>query len=145
MIRRAASIGMLLLIQEMAWSASEQGAAVSELPQSPLATGAMMQTLGGLLLILVLIFALGWLFRRFGKLPMAGKGMVTVLGGISLGPRERAMVLQVGETRLLVGVAPGRVQTLHVLSPTTDQEQDQQVETGRFDGQLQAELEKGLS
>ena len=112
---------------------------MAELPQSPLGVGAMMQTMGGLLLILVVIFALGWLFRRFGKLPHAGKGMVTVLGGVSLGPRERAVVLQVGETRILVGVAPGRVQTLHVLDAVPDRAE--QGQDGEFRGRLQAEME----
>jgi flagellar protein FliO/FliZ len=93
---------------------AEQGAAKG-LSLSPVAGGALVETAAGLLLILVLIIGLGWLVRRYGKLPMAGKGMVSVLGGVSLGPRERAVVLQVGDARLLVGVAPGRVQTLHVL------------------------------
>jgi len=40
---------------------------------------------------------------------------VQVLGGVSLGTRERAVLLSVDGTRLLVGVAPGQVRTLHVL------------------------------
>ena len=82
---------------------------------SPLAGGALLETVLGLLLVLALILGLAWAIRRFGKLPLAGKGMISILGGVSLGPRERAVLLQVGETRLLVGVAPGRVETLYVL------------------------------
>ena len=93
----------------------------------------------GLLLILALIVALGWLVRRYGKLPSAGKGIVTVLGGVSLGPRERAVVLQVGEARLLVGVAPGRVQTLHVLGADGDAMAPGGTEV--FSRQLQTQLE----
>ena len=40
---------------------------------------------------------------------------IQVLGGVSLGPRERAVLISVQGQRLLLGVAPGRVQTLHVL------------------------------
>lgn len=87
---------------------------------SPIGSGALFETMLGLIVIIALIFGLGWLFRRFGKLPIAGKGMVSVLGGVSLGPRERAVVLQVDGVRLLVGVAPGRVQTLHVLNDGPD-------------------------
>jgi len=132
--------GLAVVSPGLVLAASEKGTAVAELPQSPLGVGAMMQTMGGLLLILVVIFALGWLFRRFGKLPQAGKGMVTVLGGVSLGPRERAVVLQVGEIRILVGVAPGRVQTLHVLDAVPDRAGQGQHE--EFRGQLQAEMEE---
>lgn len=113
--------GMARLSIPLSWqcltvtsAAADQGA-VTRLTDSPLAGGALLETAVGLLLILVLIIGLGWLARRYGKLPTAGKGMVRILGGVSLGPRERAVVLQVGEARVLVGVAPGRVQTLHVL------------------------------
>ncbi|MEG7523045.1 MAG: flagellar biosynthetic protein FliO [Chromatiales bacterium] len=47
--------------------------------------------------------------------------MVTVLGGTSVGPRERVVVVKVDDIRLLLGVAPGRVQTLHVLDQSEDE------------------------
>ena len=74
-----------------------------------------------------------------GKLPVAGKGMVTILGGVSLGPRERAVVLQVGDARLLVGVAPGRVQTLHVIEGSHDQITE--ASGAAFDSRLRTEME----
>ncbi len=106
---------------------------------SPLGTGALMETAGGLLLILALIIGLGWLVRRYGRLPVAGKGMVTILGGVSLGPRERAVVLQVGDARLLVGVAPGRVQMLHVIEGGADPVTDATGEA--FESRLRTEIE----
>jgi flagellar protein FliO/FliZ len=123
------------LIAPSLYAAARQSEAAPGVPGSPVGTGALMETAIGLLLILLLILGLAWVVRRFGKLPLAGKGMVSILGGVSLGPRERAVVLQVGETRLLVGVAPGRVQTLHVLSREAATDQD-------FSGQLHAQMEK---
>lgn len=38
-----------------------------------------------------------------------------LMGGLSLGGREKLLVVEVGEIQLVLGVAPGRVQTLHVL------------------------------
>ena len=81
--------------------------------QPSLSSMALIETLGGLALILLLIFGLGWLLRRFGRLPLKGNAMISIIGGVSLGSRERAVLLQVEGTRLLIGVAPGRVQTLH--------------------------------
>jgi len=86
------------------------------LAELPLGSENLANTAVGLVLVLALIIGLAWVLRRFGGLPNVGKGVVTIIGGVSLGPRERAVLLQVGETRLLVGVAPGRVQALHVLS-----------------------------
>ncbi|MEW8461479.1 MAG: flagellar biosynthetic protein FliO [Candidatus Thiodiazotropha endolucinida] len=48
-------------------------------------------------------------------MPMGGKGMVRVVGGASVGTRERVIVVEVDNQRLLLGVAPGQVRTLHIL------------------------------
>jgi flagellar protein FliO/FliZ len=68
----------------------------------------------GLLVVIGAIVAVGWLLRRMGGWS-AGGGQLRVLGGVSVGNRERILLVQAGKTQLLVGVAPGRVQTLHVL------------------------------
>ena len=118
---------------------AEDKSAPAGMGTSPLGTSALMETAGGLLLILALIIGLGWLVRRYGRLPMAGKGLVTILGGVSLGPRERAVVLQVGDARLLVGVAPGRVQTLHVIESSDDQITE--ASGAVFESRLRTEME----
>ena len=82
---------------------------------APLGAQSLFETLGGLLLIIALIVAVAWLFKRYTRLPLAGKGIISVVGGLSLGPRERVVVLQVDNTRLVVGVAPGQIRTLHIL------------------------------
>lgn len=69
----------------------------------------------GLVVVLALIFVGAWFLKRYGRWTGLASGAVRVLGGVSLGPSERAVLLQVGGTQLLVGVAPGRVQILHVL------------------------------
>lgn len=70
----------------------------------------------GLLTVLALIFALAWAVRRFGRVQSLPTGALRVLGGLSLGTRERLVLVKVGNAQLLLGVAPGRVQTLHVLA-----------------------------
>ena len=93
-------------------------AAAEQAPRSEpprLLAEGLGETAVGLLIVLGLIAALAWGLRRFGRVPMGGRGAVQVLGGVSLGSRERAVLLSVGDTRLLVGVAPGQVRTLHVL------------------------------
>ena len=80
-----------------------------------LGTESLFQTAGGLLLILALILGGAWLFKRYGSLPMGGKGVVKILGGASVGARERVVLVEVEGVRLLLGVAPGLVRTLHRL------------------------------
>lgn len=89
---------------------------------APLGMQSLLETGGGLLLILLLIIGGAWLFKRFAQLPVAGKGLISILGGVSVGPRERVVVLRVEGARLVVGVAPGQVRTLHVLDAEEEPE-----------------------
>lgn len=77
--------------------------------------GHMAQTVMGLAAIVVLIFGLAWLLRQVFRLQPTMHGRMRVLGGLSLGPRERIVLVKVGDTQLVVGTTPGRIQTLHVL------------------------------
>lgn len=79
-----------------------------------LSMGNYIQMILGLVFVVLLIFALAWLVRRMGRLQSVFGGSMKLLGGLSLGQRERAVLVQVGETQMLLGVAPGNVRTLHV-------------------------------
>ena len=76
----------------------------------------LIQFTVGLVLVLLSVVALAWLMRRFGRLQSSANGSLEVIGGLALGARERVVLVQVGKTQVLVGVAPGRVQAVHVLS-----------------------------
>ena len=84
-----------------------------------MAAGSLLQLLFGLIVVLVAIGVTAWLLRRLGRLPQ-GAGALRVIAGLSLGARERAVLIQVGDKQILLGVAPGRVQTLHVLERPVD-------------------------
>ncbi|MGM0811727.1 flagellar biosynthetic protein FliO [Thioalkalivibrio sp.] len=75
----------------------------------------LAQLLVGLIVVIAAILVLAFLMRRVGGVQSRLGSDFRVLGGISLGSRERMVLVQVGERQLLVGVAPGRVQALHVL------------------------------
>lgn len=82
----------------------------------PLSGTNILQLVAGLLLVLVLVIAIAWLVKRVSGVSISGSGIVNVLGGMSMGARERVVLLQVGDEQVLVGVSPGRIQTLHVLN-----------------------------
>lgn len=84
-------------------------------PAEPVGAASLLQVLLALVLVLGLIVGMAWLMRRMGGLTQVGGGVVRVLGGVPVGQRERVVLIQVGSKQLLLGVAPGRVQTLHVL------------------------------
>lgn len=83
-----------------------------------------------LLGVLAVIFALAWLARRVRTFGDRTAGSLEVLANMPLGPKERAVLLRVGGAQILLGVAPGRVNMLHVL--------DQPVEITRPTASAQA-------
>ena len=89
-------------------------------PQTPLAGDHLLRITLGLVLVLVAIGVTAWLMRQFFRIQPGLHGQLRILSGVSMGPRERVVLLQVGETQLLIGVAPGRIQTLHVLTTRLD-------------------------
>ena len=78
--------------------------------------GQLTQLVFGLLLVLGLIFLLAWLLRRVQQAGAAGKGQVIeLIGSRALGPRDRLMLVQVGNEQILLGLSPGTITALHVL------------------------------
>lgn len=86
----------------------------------PVNTGYMAQLVLGLIIVLICIVALAWIAKRFNRLQSTPDGSLRVLGGMSMGARERIVLVQVGAKQLLLGVAPGQINTLHVLDEPLD-------------------------
>ena len=85
-------------------------------PAHPSAIGGLGEVAFALLLVLAAIFVIAWLLRRMRIVGNRVGGAIDVLANVQLGQKERAVLLQVGSTQILVGVAPGQVSTLHVLT-----------------------------
>lgn len=110
------------------------------LSSSPIASGALLETVLGLGLILALIFVLAWLIKRTGKFQTTANGEIKVIASLSLGTRERAVLLEVAGDRILVGVTAQQIQTLHVINQENTLIDDDKY--ARFDQQLQSMIEK---
>lgn len=78
--------------------------------------GGMIQLTFGLLFVIGLIFAFAWAMRRYMRLQNSVSGGLQIIGGLSLGVRERLILVQVGEQQILLGVTPTSISTLHVLA-----------------------------
>jgi len=82
----------------------------------PLSLGSISQMLVALLFVLVMIVVVAWLLKRSGRLTGLNKGRMKILEVASLGAREKAVLMEVDDTKILVGVAPGQMNVLHVFS-----------------------------
>ena len=82
----------------------------------PVGVGGLGEVAFALGLVLAAIFIVAWVVRRMRLASSRVGGANDVLADVSLGQKERAVLLKVGNTQILLGVAPGRVNTLHVLT-----------------------------
>ena len=108
----------LLALPELALTAGvEPSRAESALPTLAAAPGGGMlaQLTLGLVVVLVLAVGLGWLLRRYA---LPRDGAIRVIGGLPLSNRERLLLVEVDETRLLLGITATQIQTLHVFAPS---------------------------
>ncbi|MFW9081057.1 flagellar biosynthetic protein FliO [Pseudomonas sp. P2757] len=103
-----------VLAAEPAASATAAAAAVPAVSGS--VAGQLTQLVLGLLLVVGLIFFLAWLMRRVQQAGPAGKGQVIdLIASRALGPRDRLLLVQVGNEQILLGLSPGTITALHVL------------------------------
>jgi flagellar protein FliO/FliZ len=78
--------------------------------------GGSFEVMLALVLIVAVIAGLAWFARRArgGGLFRGRHGRIQVLATQSLGIKESAVLVRVGDTDILVGVAQGSVRPLHV-------------------------------
>lgn len=125
-------------------TASPAAAAVGAAYTAPIF--GLMQGLFGLAIVVALIFAAGWVMKKIG--PRARThSVVQVIGGASVGPREKVVVVRFGTQTLLLGVAPGHVGLLHAADPAEPVDADASTapspETPRFIDRLRTARSRG--
>ena len=106
----------------IALGAGDLAAAADSLPfaagsaqSAPTPMAGTLRVTLAMVLVLGALLAAAWLARRMRGAGTASSSGLTVLAQVSLGTRERAVLLRVGAQQVLIGVAPGNVRTLHII------------------------------
>ncbi|MGR5946096.1 flagellar biosynthetic protein FliO [Enterobacter sp. C4G1] len=88
----------------------------SAVPGSPL-----LQVSGALFGVIAFILIVAWIAKRFGLAgkTAAGRG-IKVSASTTLGPRERVVIVDVEDARLVLGVTATNINVLHKLPPAPD-------------------------
>ena len=108
-------LGWLLVLWMPVSGAAIQDPAMPK-PTARVVSGMDVMAWGfGLLVVLAVFFLCIWGMRKVGRVIASGGEKMHLVGGLSLGMRERVVLLQVGKKQLLLGVTPGRIQSLLVL------------------------------
>jgi flagellar protein FliO/FliZ len=110
---------------------------------APTVAGSLFSTTLSLALVLAVIFGLAWVLRWMQQGRVGGVGALRINAGIQVGPKEKMLLVQAGDRHLLIGVAPGHVQTLHVFdqAPVIESSQPIHAELSPFAEKLRQLLQ----
>lgn len=79
--------------------------------------GGLMQTTLALFFVIALLLGGAWFLKRFGPRNFGGgNNTVKLVGALSVGARERILVVEVGEQWIVVGASPGRMNALATMA-----------------------------
>lgn len=77
-------------------------------------TSHLLQTTFGLLFVLGLLLLLAWALKRTGFQANAKRGgFYKIIATSALGPREKIVLIEVGDTWLVLGMTAQSINTLH--------------------------------
>ena len=97
------------------------------------------EMLVALLLIVLLIGALAWGLRRLNLPMMASTNKMKVESTLSLGHKEKLLIVSVENQRLLLGSTAGQITLIDRLSASSEKKNDNNV----FSGKLSAVIQNG--
>jgi flagellar biosynthetic protein FliO len=102
----------------------------------------------GLVLVVGIIFGLAWLMKKMQWTQHSQKGLIQIISAVSVSHRDRIALIQVGDEQILVGMSPGRMQTLHTLkspievSPTSKGDEEQKGFAHHFQQNLKQVIKR---
>ncbi len=93
---------------------------VQPLKVEAVSMSSMLQIIASLAFVLLVFGAVVFLMRRVSGINPAAHGHMKIVDGLSLGTRDRLVLLQVGSEQVLLGISPGQIRTLHVMQESID-------------------------
>ena len=81
---------------------------------NPVIEGPDIVSLGlSMMIVVAAVIGLGWLYSRL-RFNGGGPGsVINIVASRGLGPKERLLLVEVGDKQLLIGMTSSSVQTLH--------------------------------
>ncbi len=139
-IKLSSGICALMLWPGMTFAEQAAEVAVKSAAFSP--ADQIIKMVVGLIIVLVMIFAIAWLARNHMGFNPTSNAALKPIAGVSIGQKERVVLLQVSDRQVLVGVAPGSVNMLYVLDKESEVKVSDSNNKSLFAEKLKASLGK---
>ncbi len=92
-------------------------------------SGYFLQLVSGLGVVLLSTAVLAWLLKRINRLPNRDLKDLELIASLSVGQRERVVIVRAGTTNLVLGVAPGSISKLGEIHPSPIADQREASDT----------------
>lgn len=89
----------------------------------------VIQIILSFIVVVGLIFLIAWLIKRSGKFGYGSKQNIKILSTVSLGMREKILLIDINGETIVVGIAPGQIRTLYVLNNKLDHNEEEGTES----------------
>lgn len=98
----------LMFSSGLVWSAETSTAAM------PSTSSHIVDVLLALAVVTVAIIALAWVVKRLGNTSFLQQPGMKVISSLPMGTREKVVLIEVNHQKLLLGVTPHNISSLHV-------------------------------
>lgn len=104
-------------------------------------TASIMRMTVGLAIVLLIMAAIAWGMKKTMRGKLGQQNTIRIVDGVSVGTRERVMVLEVADRWLVVGVAAGQVTQIANLPAGTSAETKDELVDAKTHAQFSQVLE----
>lgn len=104
-------------------------------------TASITRMIIGLAIVLLIMAVIAWAMKKTMRGKLGQQNTIRIVDGVSVGTRERVMVLEVADRWLVVGVAVGQVTQIANLPAGTRQPETEQT----LDSKTQADFSQVLA
>lgn len=134
-------LAFMIMITTTLASAAEKKPLVSPM-MDEMPSMHLLQVFLVLAFVIGVIFLLAYLYQKVSGLALQKNPDLKVITGLSLGTRERVVVIEVGKQQLLVGITQGAMRTLHVLDEPIETKENS---TSGFAEHLKTMMQRGTA
>lgn len=81
---------------------------------SPVSVTSILSLVTSLIFVVGAILFVGWLYSRMRGVNLRASKAINILAAQPLGPKEKIVIVGIGDKQIAVGMTPTSLQTLHV-------------------------------
>ena len=113
-VKKLVAIFFLLVYQANVYALTHTAAQVTT-TSTPSPSLGLLKMFVGLFVVVGIMLLLAWFVKRLGLVNHSQTSVAKVISSVSVGSRERVVVLEIANRWVVVGVAPGRVNAITTL------------------------------